>query len=138
MRRSDTDGITDPDSKPFFAALERGQLMIQRCGDCRQFQFPPRCFCARCGDRHLDWVEADGRGNIYSFTVCYRAGAAEMTADVPFCIGLVELREKVRMLARLDIEIGDARIGMDVMAAIRRNSDGDATVVFQVAREEAL
>lgn len=113
----------DPDSEPFFAGLEQGELRLQRCEGCRRFQFPPRPFCARCGGTSLGWERVTGEGSVYSLTVCYRAGTPEMSERVPFVVGLVDLVEGVRILAVLELEPDKAAIGLPVTAGFRTERD---------------
>lgn len=55
-------------TEPFWAATARHELLMPRCGHCRQFRWPPGPFCAACQSQSVDWVPA-GRGRIYSFAV---------------------------------------------------------------------
>jgi uncharacterized protein len=125
----------DPDSEPFFAGLETGELRLQRCGGCRRFQFPPRPFCTRCSGTSLGWERATGEGTVYSSTVCHRAGTPEMRKRIPFVVGLVDLAEGVRMLALLEVAPETAAIGLPVKAAFRRERD-HSRLVFAPASED--
>ena len=115
----------DPDSEQYFAGLEMGELWLQRCVTCEQLQLPPRPFCGRCNSRSLSWERLTGHGSIYSLTVCYRAGTAEMSDRVPFVVGLVDLAEGVRIPALLELEPEQATIGLRVTARFR--SEGNHT-----------
>jgi uncharacterized OB-fold protein len=113
----------DPDSAPFFAGLEDGELRLQRCERCHRYQFPPRPFCTQCSSRALSWQRAAGQGTIYSLTVCYRAGLPELSERVPFVVGLVDLVEGIRLLAPLELEPDQAAIGLPVSAVFNRTPD---------------
>jgi uncharacterized protein len=119
-------GVTarpDPDTEPFFAGLQQGELRLQRCDDCQRFQFPPRPFCARCGGTKLGWHRSAGQGIVYSATVCHRAATEEMSERVPFVVGLVDLVEGIRILALLEVDPHKAAIGALVRADFRKNHD---------------
>ena len=60
--------IADHDSAPYWKALHDGQLLIQKCRDCHEFQLYPRDRCLACRGP-VEFVEASGRGTIYSFTI---------------------------------------------------------------------
>jgi uncharacterized OB-fold protein len=129
----------DPDSEPFSAGLEQGELRLQRCAGCQRFQFPPRGFCVGCHQGPLRWERASGAGKIYSLTVCYLAGTAEMSESTPFVVGLVELDEGVRILAPLELPVEAAEpaaIGTPVIARFRAR-DNRQELVFAPAGEEA-
>ena len=36
------------ESLPYWEACQRGELLIQRCDECREYQFYPRGICANC------------------------------------------------------------------------------------------
>ena len=54
---------------PFWDACRRGTLLLQRCGRCQEFQFYPRGICANCWCTDINWVDASGRGTVWTFTV---------------------------------------------------------------------
>ena len=112
--------IPDRDSAPFWEGAREGILKIQRCEDCGRHVFYPRAVCPHCLSDRLAWVVASGRGALYSFTVVHRT-SEEFRADVPFPIGLVDLEEGVRMMARLDI--AEPKAGMPVEVVFERVSD---------------
>jgi uncharacterized protein len=68
----------------------------------------------------LEWIVATGRGIVYSFTEVHRT-SDEFRAEVPFAVGLIELAEGVRMMARLDVE--KPVVGMAVQVVFNRVSD---------------
>jgi len=112
--------VPDRDTAPFWEGARRGELRIQRCTACGRFIFYPRAVCPRCMADSLEWVAASGRGSVYSFTEVHRT-SDEFRAEVPFVVGLVELEEGVRMMARLDIP--EPAVGMPVQVVFERVSD---------------
>jgi uncharacterized protein len=56
---------------PYWAALNRHELVLQRCGTCGAFHHPPLEVCT-CGADAMTWVPVSGRASIYSFVVDYR------------------------------------------------------------------
>ncbi|MFP4004847.1 MAG: Zn-ribbon domain-containing OB-fold protein, partial [Alphaproteobacteria bacterium] len=49
--------------------LARGEFRIQQCTACGHFQFFPRVICTACGAAEPEWVQASGRGTVYSRTL---------------------------------------------------------------------
>ena len=82
---------------PFWRAAKEHRLSIQRCTACLGHIFYPRAICPHCGGADLTWVDASGRGTVYSYTVARRATMYPFTADVPYVIAIVELAEGPRM-----------------------------------------
>jgi len=86
----------------FWAACERGELLLQRCQTCESWQCYPRPFCASCGGESLTDVKARGNGHIYSLTEVIRAPTPEFEALVPYVIALVDLEEGVRVMGHAE------------------------------------
>ena len=112
--------VPDRDTAPFWEAARAGRLRIQRCESCGRTVFYPRSVCPHCLSGQLTWFDCSGRGSVYSFTVVHRT-SDEFRDQVPFPVGLVELEEGVRLMARLDI--AEPRVGMPVEVTFERVSD---------------
>ncbi len=110
----------------YLDGLAAGRFQIQRCADCSQAVFYPRCVCPHCGGAALDWFSPTGEGVVYASTTVYRN--AEQGGDYNLC--LVDLQEGARMMSRVaQIAPAQVRIGMRVSARIV--GDGEAAqVVF--------
>lgn len=108
------------DSQPFWDRLARGELAIQRCLDCRAWQFPFIARCRRCAG--VLAVEAiSGRGTVYSYIVEHRRVAPGFDHLLPYVIALVTPDEApdVRIPSRLpDVPPDAVWIGMPVQAQI--------------------
>ena len=61
------DAGMDPETEPYWKATHDGRLLIQRCRPNGHYQLYPRWHCLRCRGA-VEWVEASGRGTVYSFT----------------------------------------------------------------------
>jgi len=99
--------IPDGDSRIYWQGCKEEKLLIQKCGDCSKHIFYPRVVCPHCLSEQIEWVEASGKGTIYSYTIARRAGGPAFKEDVPYAVALVQLDEGVRMFANIintDIE----------------------------------
>src|SRR3546814_7992079 len=56
-------------AEQYRAFLEQGRFMLQRARGSGAYIFYPRVAEPRTGATDLDWVEASGRGIVYSVTV---------------------------------------------------------------------
>lgn len=113
----------DAETAPYWAGAAEGKLLIQRCGACGRHRFYPRLLCPHCMSDATDWVEASGRGEVYSFTVVQRAAAA-FKEKLPFVVVIVELEEGVRMMSELLTDDPDGvRIGQAVSVTFEKASD---------------
>lgn len=116
------------DSEPYWAAAHEGRLAIQRCASCGRHQFYPRAFCTTCLSDRVEWMDASGRGRIYTFTVCRIAAAPAFEAALPYAVALVELDEGVRLLANI-VDCDIARIAIGAPVAVRfERIDDDCTL----------
>jgi uncharacterized OB-fold protein len=91
----------DADSQPWWDALGEHRLLLPRCNVCGRHWFPPTPGCPNCGANDFAFVEASGRGTLYSWVVIQRALHPEFARDVPYTIALVELEEGPRLFGRL-------------------------------------
>lgn len=106
----------------FYAGLEQGQLLVQKCLGCGTLRNPPSPSCAECGS--FDWAAQplSGRGSVYSFIIHHYP--ALPTYETPHPVVLAELDDGVRFLAAMDGTPPEAiSIGMRVEAEfLRRNN----------------
>jgi uncharacterized protein len=105
--------IVNPWARPFWDGAREGRLLIQRCGDCQKHVFYPRVSCPHCFSQNLGWVQASGRGTVYSYTVVYNNAPSAFTCDVPYVVAVIQLDEGVRMLSNV-VECDLDRLGCDM------------------------
>jgi uncharacterized OB-fold protein len=98
------------DSRPFNDAsyeqyLCEGLLMASQCVRCGMLSFPPRHICAQCHASENRWVELRGTGSLAAFTSIFVAPPKMVgqgfDRDHPYVVGVVELDEGVRAVARI-------------------------------------
>ena len=91
----------NPWAEPFWAGTREGRLVIQKCADCGKHVFYPRLVCPFCFSERLGWIEASGRGTVYSHTLVQSNPPSAFMEDLPFTIAIVELEEGVRMMTNI-------------------------------------
>ena len=115
----------------FEAYLEEGKFMLQRSTTDGTYIFSPRMINPHTGEADLEWVEANGAGEIYATTATSRR--PEQGGD--YNISLVTLKEGPRMMARVvGIDPHEVKIGMAVTADIQE-VEGTRAIVFQPVKE---
>jgi hypothetical protein len=78
------------------------------------------------GSTNLEWVEASGRGTVYSTTV-----VRQKPPTPSYNVALIDLAEGPRMMSRVEgIAPEDVRIGMPVKARIVREGE-QPVVIFE-------
>ncbi len=91
----------DPDSAPYWDGAKDGRLMIQRCNATGQTFLYSRQLVSGVVESEVEWIEASGKGTIYSFTVARRPAGAAFQGDCPYVIVSVELEEGARVMSNL-------------------------------------
>jgi uncharacterized OB-fold protein len=102
-----------PWSKAFWEGCKRHKLLIQRCDECLKFVMYPKLYCPYCLSPKLKWVNATGKGKIYSFSTVQSYAPTEFAGDVPYVVGIVELEEGVRMMSNI-VEIPPEKVKCDM------------------------
>ena len=126
----------DPDSAPYWEALNAGRLILKSCNGCGKAHFYPRELCPYCHCDDLSWIEASGRGVIYSFTVCRRPAGPAFADEVPYVVALVDLAEGPRMMSRILGDPAAVAIGQEVEVRFERQSDELVLPFFEVLEQQ--
>ncbi len=107
--------LYDIDSKAFWEGAKENRLMIQRSKLSGIYFFYSLGHSKVSAHEDYEWVEASGKGQIYSFTISYIPGGSEYYIDkTPYVIGSIQLNEGVRLTSNIicnsenyeDIKIG--------------------------------
>lgn len=99
----------DATTTPFWRGCEEKKLLLQYSPQANAYQFYPRPRCIKTGGP-VEWREAKGQGELYSRVIVNVPMMPGTEGDVPYAVGLVDLDEGVRLLARIrdiNCEIGD-------------------------------
>ena len=117
----------NPETEAFFEAAEDGTLLIGRCLTTGKAFFYPRALSPFTLTDNVEWVEASGRGTIYSFSHMARA-------PEPFVIAYVELEEGPKMLTNIvDCDAEKLKIGMAVNLVFKPSDGGPPIPMFAPA-----
>lgn len=122
-----------PEAAPFWQGCREGRLLLPNCKSCKRFHFYPRRFCPYCDAWDIQWLEASGRGRIYAFAVVRQPIEAAFKSLVPYCIAIIDLDEKVRMLSRIVDDVAD--VGCDMAVRVRFDALSDTLTVPVFALE---
>ncbi|MDX3808414.1 Zn-ribbon domain-containing OB-fold protein [Bosea thiooxidans] len=121
--------VTDIVSDPFWQGTQAGKLLIQRCPMTGRHQWYPRAHSIHAAGATPEWVEASGRGTVFSFSTIHRGNGP---VAAPYSCALIMLEEGVLMLSRLDgFAEDEIRIGMAVEAVFTSLPDGTALPLFR-------
>lgn len=120
------------DNRFFWEGVERGELLIQRCGSCGGLRHPPRPMCPRCRSLEWDTPRASGRGRVHSYVIPHYPPLPAFPE--PYVVALVDLEEGTRLVTNLiGVAPSEVRIGMAVELSITKVDDELALPMFRPA-----
>lgn len=118
----------------FWDAVNQHKLLLQRDPKTGRCQFYPRALNIYSGRQDSEWIEAGGKGTIYSFTETL-VPARGFEGKEPYLIACVELDEGVRLMSLLhNCRADEVRIGMRVRLAWDRIDEKHEYFAFEPDR----
>ncbi|KAA0232257.1 MAG: hypothetical protein JJLCMIEE_03299 [Acidimicrobiales bacterium] len=129
-------GVLYRSSTPFWEAVRRHELSLQRCAECGRWLFPPRPMCPDCRCAESEWVPVSGRGTVHSWVTYDESPHPAFAA--PYSVLLVELEEGARLVSNpVDIAPDELEIGMPVRVVFRDEGDDFTVFLFERATPDA-
>lgn len=128
-----------PETKPFWDACRRHELIIQRCQSCGLHQWHYRAFCCHCwSDQIVDKVST-GKGRISSFSVVQRNATPGFSEEVPYVTAVIEMvEEKVLVMSNIiNADLDALHVGMPVGVAWVEASPDWTVFMFEPEGEVA-
>jgi uncharacterized OB-fold protein len=124
--------VPNEDSRQFWEGCRANKLLLQKCDSCGHVRFYPRILCTECGSTETTWIEASGRGTVYSHTTIHRAPSPAFKADVPYVLALVTLEEGGRMMTNIvGCKPEEVAIDMPVKVKFEKVSDEISVPKFE-------
>lgn len=130
------DPSVQADAAPYWEATKEHRLVLPRCSVCDLVIWYPKGFCRDCGSLDVEWIDVDGTGTVYSFSVPRRGQSAYADA-APYVLAYVELdlpdgAPGPRMITNIvDCDPGSVRIGDRVQVVFHDTADGHALPRFR-------
>ena len=116
----------------YWEGAARGEIVLQRCGECGAVQHRPRAVCATCLSGAIEHFVASGRGTVYTFTVTYQNQMPAFRAACPYVLAYVELEEGPRVMTHIvECEPEDVHVGQSVRADFSPCENGLAVLRFR-------
>lgn len=128
QERKIRDPAMNPGDQPYFDGAAAGKLMLKKCNGCGEVHHYPRALCPFCWSDEVEWVQAKGTGEIYTYSVTRRGG------PTPYCIAYVTLDEGVKMMTNIvDCDLDAIRIGQKVKVVFKKSENGTSVPMFAPA-----
>ena len=117
----------------FRDGVDEQRLLVRVCTSCSRGAYPPMPGCPHCGHEHGDVVESSGDGTLYSWTVCHVAFDPAFADEAPYVVGLVDVPEGARIVARVDLDPAQLEAGAPLRATYPADDAGARRLVFVAA-----
>lgn len=125
--------VDGPDA-PFWDALRRGEVRIQRCAGCGAFRFPASGVCPHCRGEDSQWAAVEPTGVIETWCVFHKAYFQGF--GVPYTVVQVRLDCGVRLFSNpVGVAADSLRIGMRVEAVFEDVTPEVTLLKFRPAKQ---
>lgn len=129
--------LKDPIMRPFWDGARDGKLMQQRDRETGLLHWPPKPLYWKGGTR-LEWFEASGRGEVYTYTVGYEPFLPALQHLLPHIMVVVALDEGARIVGHMVHTTPEQMsIGMRVRVVWKRLTDAVTLPVWEPDPEPA-
>ena len=121
---------------PFWEAIQKRELRLQRCRDCGHVWYPPGPVCPQCLSETWSFDTMSGRASVVAWTVFHRQYFPEI--PVPYLVASVELDEGPLMIGNvLRLQAHEMRLGLRLKAEFdpAMAKDGGEWLIVQWAPE---
>jgi len=91
----------NPDTKPFWDACRQHELRFQKCLACTHVRWPASIICPSCYSTEAEWINASGKGTVYTYTVYHQAFDPAFEKDIPYVTAIIRLEEGPHLLSNI-------------------------------------
>ncbi len=124
-----------PETERFWRAASEGRLLLSECRDCGLTYHYPRALCPDCFSDDVEWREAAGTGEVYSYTVM-RGVSGWPESALPLVYAHVELDEGPRVITNIvDCDPDRVEVGLPVAVRFEPTDREDVAVPVFAPRE---
>lgn len=100
------------DTAVFWEGCKAHQLNFQRCKECGKVRWPAGRFCPDCLSENTEIVSLPLEGELYSYVVMHKPFHPSLAEKVPYTVGLIDLKDGIRILANIcDEDMDGIRCG---------------------------
>lgn len=124
--------IPNIDNQEYWDAVQRHELVIQRCKDCGAYTHPPAPTCTNCASTNREWAKMSGRGEIFTYVTTVQAVFAAIQGRVPWTVVDVQLEEGPHIISNMmDCAPEDIKIGLPVEVVFEDVAEGVSLYKFR-------
>ncbi len=124
----------DIDSLEFWNGAKKGRLMIKKCNKSSKYFLYSGDTLALQKGLDYEWVEASGKGTIYSYTKSnIPGGSIYYLNKIPYIIAIVLLEEGVRIITNIhESDERNIKIGKSVKVIFQKLDENITFPCFKI------
>jgi uncharacterized protein len=116
-----------PESEDYWSGAADEKLLLSECQDCGLIYHYPRALCPDCFSEDVDWLEASGKGRVYTYSTAHTiSGWPE--EDLPLVVAYVELDEGPQIMTNIDADPEGVEIGTRVAVEFVATEEEDISI----------
>lgn len=120
-------------SQEFWKGTKGHKFLLKKCKDCGNIDHPPYMHCTECLSTNHEWVEASGKGKIYTFSTTFVGAPPAFIDEQPYTMAMIDLAEGPRMLTKIvGSKPEDIKIGLDVEVVFEDVTEEVTLVMFKI------
>jgi uncharacterized protein len=118
------------------ARLDTVKLQGARCRHCHEVTLGANRTCPNCGGTEVEVVPLSDHGELWTYTVVRHKPPGDYRGPEPFepfCLGLVELPDGLRVLSPVEGDVDAMKIGMPLRLKVsvhHTGANGEDVVAF--------
>ena len=116
-----------PETAPFWKGAAKGRLLLSECQGCGLVYHYPRALCPDCFSEDVEWLDTDGAGEVYSYSVT-RTMSGWPEEDLPLVVAYVELDEGPRLMTNVDADPDVIGVGSRVTVQFEETEEEDVAI----------
>lgn len=105
-------------SRPFWEGARQHKLLLKKCAKCGHLDHPPYLFCTNCMAEEHEWIEASGKGTLYSYAINTFGVPFPFWDDMPYVLAIIDLDEGPRVISNIvecDLEQLENQMRLEVV-----------------------
>jgi uncharacterized OB-fold protein len=128
---------TDTWTEPYWNAAKSHKLMLPKCGDCEQYCELGASHCRHCLSQNINWIEHNGSGKVYSFTIIHFPVIPSLLDSVPYVPAVIELDgvDGIKLISNVvNVPLTDIEVDAAVSLLWYDRDDGISLPRFTLAK----
>ena len=110
----------DEETKEWWEAAKRHELVAQQCIDCQTFRHPPQLTCTNCYGENCEWVKLSGQGTLYTYIIVHQPVLAAFVDAAPYNVAKITPEEAPNIHFTgvvVDVKNDGLKVGMPLEVA---------------------